>query len=107
MLLDPVPLGLHSSIIWKPPIAAVAAIAEPFLSAIAAITAIVAIIWKPSFKLPKISKTTTLRVHHAFLYISLPSLHDYDVNCLISRFIDNVNMQRRNSLSLFKLEHLS
>ena len=95
MLLDPGPLGLHSSIIWKPSIAAVAAIAEPFLSAIAVI------IWKPSFKLPKISKTTTLRVHHAFLYISLPSLHDYGVNCLISRFIDNVNMRRRNSLSLF------
>ena len=107
MLLDPGPLGLHSSIIWKPSITAVAAIAEPFLSAIAAITAIVAIIWKPSFKLPKISKTTTLRVHHAFLYISLPSLHDYDVNCLISRFIDNVNMRRRNSLSLFKLEYFS
>ena len=29
-------------------------------------------------------KTTTLHVHHTFLYISLPSLHDYDVkmpNC--------------------------
>ena len=26
-----------------------------------------------------ISKTTILRVHHAFLYFSLPSLHDYDV----------------------------
>ena len=29
-------------------------------------------------------KTTTLHVHHAFLYISSPSLHDYDVkmpNC--------------------------
>ena len=25
------------------------------------------------------SKTTILHVHHAFLYISLPSLHDYDV----------------------------
>ena len=25
-----------------------------------------------------ISKTTILHVHHAFLYISLPSLHDYD-----------------------------
>ena len=24
-------------------------------------------------------KTTTLHVHHAFLYISLPYLHDYDV----------------------------
>ena len=26
-----------------------------------------------------ISKTTTLHVHHAFLHISLPSLHDYNV----------------------------
>ena len=26
-----------------------------------------------------INKTITLHVHHAFLYISLPSLHDYDV----------------------------
>ena len=26
-----------------------------------------------------ISKTAILHVHHAFLYISLPSLHDYDV----------------------------
>ena len=26
-----------------------------------------------------ISKTTTLHVHHAFLYISLPPLHDYGV----------------------------
>ena len=25
------------------------------------------------------SKTTSLHVHHAFLYISLPLLHDYDV----------------------------
>ena len=24
-------------------------------------------------------KTSTLHVHHVFLYISLPSLHDYDV----------------------------
>ena len=26
-----------------------------------------------------IGKTTILHVHHAFLYISLPPLHDYDV----------------------------
>jgi len=26
-----------------------------------------------------LSKTTSLLVHHAFLYISLPLLHDYDV----------------------------
>ena len=28
--------------------------------------------------IPLLSKTTTLHVHHAFLYISSPSLHDYD-----------------------------
>ena len=27
-----------------------------------------------------ISKTTTLHVHHGFLYIFLPFLHGYDVN---------------------------
>ena len=26
-----------------------------------------------------VSKTTTLQEHHAFLYIYLPSLHDYNV----------------------------
>ena len=52
-------------------------------------------------QLVKIGKTATLHVHHAFLYISLPSLHDYDViNCLISRLIDNVNIRRRISLTL-------
>ena len=30
----------------------------------------------------EISKTTTLHVHHAFLSISLPSLHDYHVKLL-------------------------
>ena len=29
-----------------------------------------------------ISKTTTLHVHHTFLYISFPFLHDYDVKML-------------------------
>ena len=29
-----------------------------------------------------ISKTTTSHVHHTFLYISFPSLHDYDVKML-------------------------
>ena len=29
-----------------------------------------------------ITKTTILHVHHAFLYNSLPSLHDYDVKML-------------------------
>ena len=26
-----------------------------------------------------VGKTTTLNVHHAFLYISLPSVHDYNL----------------------------
>ena len=34
----------------------------------------------------KISKTTTLHVHQAFLYIFLPSLHDYDVKMFTLRF---------------------
>ena len=33
-----------------------------------------------------ISKTTTLHVHHAFLYISLPSMHEYDVKMPIFTF---------------------
>ena len=33
-----------------------------------------------------ISETTTFHVHHSFLYISLPFLHDYDVKCLIFAF---------------------
>ena len=45
---------------------------------------------------------TSLHGHHSFLYIYLPSLRDYEVNCLISRFIDNVNI-----LSLYKLEYSS
>ena len=51
-------------------------------------------------QLVKIIKTTTLHVHHAFLYISLPSLYDYDVNRLISRFIGSVNIRRLISLTL-------
>ena len=35
-----------------------------------------------------ISKTTTLHVRRAFLYISLPSLHDYLLNFLISRVME-------------------
>ena len=38
-----------------------------------------------------ISKTTILHVHHDFLYISLPSLHDYDVK------IPNFKMYREST----------
>ena len=40
-----------------------------------------------------ISKTTILHMHHAFLYISLPSLHDYDVKMPISHFMVNINKE--------------
>ena len=40
--------------------------------------------WKHSIGL--LSKTTSLHVHHAFLYISLPLLHDYDVKMPIFTF---------------------
>ena len=37
------------------------------------------------------SKTTTLHVHHAFLYISLSFLHKYDVKWPILRSLENGN----------------
>ena len=40
------------------------------------------------------SKTTTLHLHHAFLYISLPSLHNYDQ---ISSLLGNGNGKAINS----------
>ena len=48
-----------------------------------------------------ITKTTTLLVHHAFFYISLPSLYDYDVKMPISFFTEEVHKRRRNFLSAF------
>ena len=52
-----------------------------------------------------ISKTTILHVHHAFLYISLPSLHDYDVKMsnLISQCTEEVHKRRRDFLSVSEL----
>ena len=52
-------------------------------------------------------QNNNLHVHHAFLYYSWPSLHDYDMNWTISPFTDNVNVWGRIPLSLFKLEYLS
>ena len=51
-----------------------------------------------------LSKTTTLHVHHALLYISLSSLHDYHVEMPDSRFMDDVNKRPRIFISLSKLE---
>ena len=55
-----------------------------------------------------ISKATTLRVHHTFLYLSLTSLHDYDVKMpnftFYGSFMEDVDKRRRIFLSLSKLE---
>ena len=50
-----------------------------------------------------IGKTTTLHVHHTFLYISLPSPHDYDAKCQISHFMEDVNKRRQFFLSISKI----
>ena len=47
-----------------------------------------------------ISKTTNSHVHHTFLYISFPFLQDYDVKMPYSAFIEDVNKQQRNFISL-------
>ena len=49
-------------------------------------------------------KTTTLHVHHAFLYISLPSLRDYDVKMPNFKFYGGRKQATRISFSLSKLE---
>ena len=54
-----------------------------------------------------IRKPTTLHLHHTFLYISLPYLHDYDLKMPnFARFMENVNKQRRNLISLLKLGYV-
>ena len=45
------------------------------------------------------SKTTPLHVPHAFLYISLPSLHDYGMKMPNFTFCGDVNTRQRLSLS--------
>ena len=51
-------------------------------------------------------KTTTLHVHHAFLYISLPSLHYYDVKMPNCKFYGGRIQATTTSFSLSKLECL-
>ena len=41
----------------------------------------------------------TLHVHHAFLYISLPSLHNYDVK--LSSFSFNEGRERKERIFFF------
>ena len=50
------------------------------------------------------SKTTTLHVHHTCLYISLLVFFTITIKkCLIYRFMEHVNNERRNSISLSEL----
>ena len=46
----------------------------------------------------KITKTTILHVHHPFLYVSFPSLHDYDVK------MPNFTFNRRSNTSDDEIE---
>ena len=47
-----------------------------------------------------------MHVYHAFLYISSPSLHDYDGKMpVISRFMEDVNKLRLNLISISELEY--
>ena len=50
-----------------------------------------------------ISKTTILHVHHTILYISLPSLHDYDVKVPNVTFHREVLKRRRNFFSISEI----
>ena len=40
---------------------------------------------------------------HAFWFISLPSLYNYDVNCQISRFINNMNIRHDDKFLFLSL----
>ena len=51
-----------------------------------------------------LSRTSRLQVHHAFWYISLPLLHDYDVKMPNFTFYGGRKQETRNFLSLSKLE---
>ena len=55
----------------------------------------------------QISKTKTLHVHHAFLYISLLSLHDYDVKMpdFTFYYIEDVNTQQQFPFSSPELQY--
>ena len=50
-------------------------------------------------------RTTILHLHHTFLYIPLPSLHDYDGKMPNFPFMEDVNKRRLNFLSLSELEY--
>ena len=60
----------------------------------------------------KIGKTTILHVHHAFLYISFLSLHDYDVKMPNFRFCGRCEHKMTffffswTSIQSFRIQHL-
>ena len=60
---------------------------------------------KSKKKIRLISKPTTLHVNHTNFYISFPSLRDYNVKSVISRFIEVVNKQERDFLFFSELRH--
>ena len=53
----------------------------------------------------QISKATTLHVHHAFLYISLPLLHDYDVRVSNFTFCRGREHKTTTSISFPELSY--
>ena len=53
------------------------------------------------------SQTTTLHVHHTFMYISFPFLHDYDVKMPNFAFNGGRKQARRNFISLLSLNMVS
>ena len=55
----------------------------------------------------RLEKQQILHVHHAFLYISLPSLHDYDAKMPNFLFWEDIKKQRRNFLYLSELGYSS
>ena len=50
-------------------------------------------------------KKATLHEGSRLLYISLPSLHDYDVELPISRFMEDVNTRLRFSFSFCEVRY--
>ena len=62
--------------------------------------------WEHQKTIGLISKTTTSHVHHTFLYISFPFLHDYNVKMPNFTFYGECkNNQRWNFISLSELEY--
>ena len=52
-----------------------------------------------------IRKTTTLHMCHTILFMSFPFLHDYDVKMPYFAFMEDVNKQRRDLISLSELPY--